>query len=61
MYHQGITIGNPEKISRGIGTYTDIGVTHFILHFIGLNESALRLFHSKVYHIDKWNIQLCEL
>src|SRR5205814_2271895 len=43
---EGITIGNPEKISRGIRTYTDIGVTHFILHFIGLNERALRLFHS---------------
>ena len=45
---EGITIGNPEKISKGIRTYTDIGVTHFILHFIGLNERALRLFHSKV-------------
>jgi alkanesulfonate monooxygenase SsuD/methylene tetrahydromethanopterin reductase-like flavin-dependent oxidoreductase (luciferase family) len=44
----GITIGTPEKILQGIRTYVDIGVRHFILHFIGLNDAVLRLFDSKV-------------
>jgi hypothetical protein len=26
----------------------DIGVTHFILHFIGLDTTTLRLFDTKV-------------
>ena len=44
----GITIGTPEKILQGISKYLDIGVRHFVLHFIGLNDSSLRLFDSKV-------------
>jgi F420-dependent oxidoreductase-like protein len=44
----GITIGTPEKILQGIRTYLDIGVRHFVLHFIGLNDASLRLFDSKV-------------
>jgi F420-dependent oxidoreductase-like protein len=44
----GITIGTPEKILQGISKYLDIGVKHFVLHFIGLNDSSLRLFDSKV-------------
>jgi hypothetical protein len=31
-----------------LNKYVDIGVTHFILHFIGLDEKALQLFDSKV-------------
>ena len=45
----GIMIGIHEKILQGIRKYLDIGVRHFILHFIGLNNDAvLRLFNSKV-------------
>ena len=44
----GITIGTSEKILQGISKYLDIGVRHFVLHFIGLNDSSLRLFDSKV-------------
>ena len=32
----GITIGTPDRILRGINEYVDIGVTHFILQFIGI-------------------------
>ncbi len=44
----GVTVGTPEKVLQGIKRYLDIGVTHFILHFIGLNETTLRLFDAKV-------------
>jgi F420-dependent oxidoreductase-like protein len=47
-----IMIGTHEKILQGIRKYLDIGVRHFVLHFIGLNDqnnnSILRLFDSKV-------------
>jgi hypothetical protein len=33
---------------KGISKYVDIGVRHFVLHFIGLNDATLRLFDSKV-------------
>ena len=44
----GIAVGTPEKVLQGIKKYIDIGVTHFILHFIGLDETTLRLFDAKV-------------
>ena len=44
----GITIGVPERIIKGINEYLDLGVTHFIFQFIGLDEKSLRLFYSKV-------------
>lgn len=44
----GQTVGNPEKIIEGLNKYIDISVTHFILHFIGLDEKALQLFDSKI-------------
>jgi len=44
----GVTVGTPEKVLQGIKRYLDIGVTHFILHFIALNETTLRLFDAKV-------------
>ena len=45
-----VMIGTPEKVLQGIRKYLDIGVSHFILHFIGLNNniSVLRLFDSEV-------------
>lgn len=44
----GITIGVHEKITKGLNEYIKPGVTHFIIHFIGLNNSVLKLFRSKV-------------
>jgi F420-dependent oxidoreductase-like protein len=44
----GITIGIPEKIIKGINEYIALGITHFIIHFIGLNNSVLKLFRSEV-------------
>jgi alkanesulfonate monooxygenase SsuD/methylene tetrahydromethanopterin reductase-like flavin-dependent oxidoreductase (luciferase family) len=44
----GIAIGTPDIILKGINEYVKIGVTHFILHFIGLNKENLRLFNSKI-------------
>jgi hypothetical protein len=41
-------IGTPEKVLQGIRKYLDIGVRHFVLHFIGLNNNTIRLFDSKV-------------
>ena len=44
----GITTGIPERIIRGLNEYIDVGVTHFIVHFIELNKQTLELFKSKV-------------
>lgn len=44
----GITVGVPETILEGINNYLDLGVTHFIFQFIGLDEKSLKLFYSKV-------------
>jgi hypothetical protein len=47
----GITIGTPEKIVQGLNEYIDVGVSHFIIYFKGLNNSILELFKSNI--IDK--------
>jgi alkanesulfonate monooxygenase SsuD/methylene tetrahydromethanopterin reductase-like flavin-dependent oxidoreductase (luciferase family) len=44
----GITVGVPERILKGINEYLDLGITHFIFQFIGLDEESLKLFYSKV-------------
>lgn len=44
----GITVGTPEKVLKGITEYLDIGVRHFVFHFIGLDDKMLKLFHSRV-------------
>jgi F420-dependent oxidoreductase-like protein len=44
----GVAVGTPEKVLQGIKKYIDIGVRHFILHFIGLDERTLKLFDAKV-------------
>ncbi len=44
----GITIGTPDKILKGINEYMQIGVTHFVMHFIGLSQASLKLFNSKI-------------
>src|SRR5919197_276539 len=43
-----VMVGTPERVLQGIRKYLDIGVRHFLLHFIGLNNASLRLFDSKV-------------
>jgi len=43
-----VMLGTPEKVLQGIRKYLDIGVRHFVLHFIGLDHAILRLFDSKV-------------
>ncbi|MDQ4073770.1 MAG: LLM class flavin-dependent oxidoreductase [Thermoproteota archaeon] len=45
---KGITIGTPDKILKGINEYIQIGVTHFVMHFVGLNQASLKLFNSKI-------------
>jgi F420-dependent oxidoreductase-like protein len=42
------TIGTPEAAILALNRYIDVGVTHFILDFIGLDERTIRLFDSKV-------------
>jgi len=44
----GYTIGTPEKILLGLQQYIDLGITHFILNFIGLEDYTLHLFDSRV-------------
>ena len=44
----GYAIGTPDEIVAGIRNYVEIDVTHFVLHFVGLNESILKLFKTKV-------------
>jgi alkanesulfonate monooxygenase SsuD/methylene tetrahydromethanopterin reductase-like flavin-dependent oxidoreductase (luciferase family) len=42
------TVGIPEKVIEGLNKYIDVGFTHFILDFIGLDERTIRLFDSHV-------------
>jgi alkanesulfonate monooxygenase SsuD/methylene tetrahydromethanopterin reductase-like flavin-dependent oxidoreductase (luciferase family) len=41
-------VGLPENIISGINKYVNIGITHFIMDFVGLNEDTIKLFDSKV-------------
>jgi alkanesulfonate monooxygenase SsuD/methylene tetrahydromethanopterin reductase-like flavin-dependent oxidoreductase (luciferase family) len=41
-------VGTPEDIISKISRYIDIGITHFVIHFIGLDENTIRLFDAKV-------------
>jgi F420-dependent oxidoreductase-like protein len=47
----GNAIGTSDDIVKGLGEYIETGVTHFVLHFMGLDESALKLF--KRYVMNK--------
>jgi hypothetical protein len=40
-------IGTPENVMAGLNKYIDLGLTHSILDFIGLDEKTLELFNSK--------------
>ena len=41
-------MGTPEKIVKGLNEYANIGVSHFVFHFIKLDEKILKEFKSKV-------------
>jgi F420-dependent oxidoreductase-like protein len=41
-------VGLPENIISGLNKYVNIGITHFIMDFVGLNENTIKLFDSKV-------------
>jgi len=43
-----IVLGTPEHVVSELKEYVDLGVTHFILHFVALNVRCLKLFSSKV-------------
>ena len=43
----GLTVGTIEEIMNGISQYVNIGVNHFIFHFLHLDDSVLKEF-SKV-------------
>ncbi|TLX69172.1 MAG: hypothetical protein E6L03_00970 [Thaumarchaeota archaeon] len=43
----GLTVGTVDDIINGIGEYVNIGVKHFIFHFLQLDESVFKKF-SKV-------------
>lgn len=36
----GITTGIPERIIKGLNEYIDVGVSHFIIHFMQLNTQT---------------------
>jgi alkanesulfonate monooxygenase SsuD/methylene tetrahydromethanopterin reductase-like flavin-dependent oxidoreductase (luciferase family) len=38
----------PENIRRVINEYIDLGVTHFVLDLIGLNEDTIKMVDSKI-------------
>ena len=41
-------VGLPENIISGLNKYVNIGITHFIMDFVGLSENTIKLFDSKV-------------
>lgn len=48
----GLTIGTIDDIINGISEYVNIGVSHFIFHFLQLDQNVLKKF-SKVIKISK--------
>lgn len=48
----GLTVGTIDDIINGISKYVNIGVSHFIFHFLILDQSALKKF-SKVMRISR--------
>lgn len=57
-YHVvGITISTFENIIKGLNNYVEFGVAPFIIHFIGLNNSALK-FKSKIINKIQYSIMV---
>lgn len=48
----GLTVGTIDDIVNGIAEYVNIGVSHFIFHFLHLDQRVLKKF-SKVIKISK--------
>jgi len=48
----GLTVGTIDDIINGIAEYVNVGVSHFIFHFLKLDQSVLKKF-SKVIKISK--------
>ncbi len=48
----GLTVGTIDDIINGISKYVNIGVSHFIFHFLILDENVLKKF-SKVMKISR--------
>lgn len=44
------TVGTPEQVTHDLNEYMDLGIRHFILHFIGLDPTLkmLQLFTSRI-------------
>lgn len=41
-------VGTPEQLITDLHKYIDVGITHFIMDIIGLDEESVSLFDSKV-------------
>jgi F420-dependent oxidoreductase-like protein len=41
-------VGPPENIISGLNRYINVGITHFIMDFVGLSEKTIKLFDSSV-------------
>jgi F420-dependent oxidoreductase-like protein len=41
-------VGTPEQVYSKLHDFVDLGITHFILHFVGLNRQALKAFNSVI-------------
>ena len=48
----GLTVGTIDDIINGISKYVNIGVTHFIFHFLHLDQRVLKKF-SRIVKIAK--------
>jgi alkanesulfonate monooxygenase SsuD/methylene tetrahydromethanopterin reductase-like flavin-dependent oxidoreductase (luciferase family) len=48
----GLTVGTIDDIINGISKYVNIGVSHFIFHFMTLDQSVLKKF-SRVMKISR--------
>jgi alkanesulfonate monooxygenase SsuD/methylene tetrahydromethanopterin reductase-like flavin-dependent oxidoreductase (luciferase family) len=41
-------VGTPEHISRVLNKYVDLGLIHFVLDLVGLDQSTIKLVDSKI-------------
>ncbi len=48
----GLTVGTIDDIMNGISQYVNIGVTHFIFHFLQLDQRVLKKF-SRIVKVAK--------
>lgn len=48
----GLTVGTIDDIINGITQYVNIGVSHFIFHFLNLDQSVLKKF-SRIVTVAK--------